>query len=730
MGCTASREVEANMLASDPPAMRQSVDERTEVELVRSAIVPIQTKDGCRGYETIEYWAQPKPGLVYATAPAPPPYPPRSVDPRAHAFAEGEPFASLAQELARRAMRWAGQPAPTHVFIRLMDSGSEGNVSADVLFLVNNKLRSPYHIDPSAERQRTLLKELATLWRAKITRKGAVGKHHPGDIIIQATALKAVPSVKLVGLSWSSHSCDTPGRRALWMEHFMNQGFENLNQSTHPGLSGSPTPTTTNITTTTTTPAVTRPTTVTSLTSVASTSRATPEASPGLRSVSAPNSPALSFVDPNNPDAKVPPRTQRWLESIEPTLLRMLRDILSWPPTKGRVHRLYIWLIHLRGRGPTVCVDLKDGSRVMISDSTLPTHPDPRGLRSKVAAHWSDLCRAGAPGVDHPAFMRLVGTPRGAAVCSQLAAEGIWQESALDHLCAPLLSGAFPAPPPHFSPQPDSRRGAAFATKFRPVAHQMIELARKWPPRGTRIRDIRIIFGADPMRGLAGYTLITGVSDQALDKGPSAAGDHPYVLQERVLLLFAEYWRNAKGEVPAAIVVQVHPSMPGVDIRAMWEEGEEARRGIGVTLHYLWRMFDDVRHSIPSMGAFDAPPPPDTNAYMFVLSNQFQQLAKACVLRALDWAGPGAEAAWVRLTEIEADFVSADVLLLMDGRVTLLHEFNNKTTAQQQLLFSIAKDWQALAAGGPVGSHHPGDIVIKGSLSNDNKVAVTVLGAS
>jgi hypothetical protein len=132
-------------------------------------------------------------------------------------------------------------------------------------------------------------------------------------------------------------------------------------------------------------------------------------------------------------------------------------------------------------------------------------------------------------------------------------------------------------------------RTAAFNATFRPVAQQMIALARGWSH--TPIREIRVILAADRARGLAGYTLITGAGDEALDKRPSAAGEHPYVLQERVLRLLAEYCRG--HEVPAAIVVQVHPSVGGVDVRAMWEEGEEARRGMGVTLHYLWRMFKE-----------------------------------------------------------------------------------------------------------------------------------------
>lgn len=304
---------------------------------------------------------------------------------------------------------------------------------------------------------------------------------------------------------------------------------------------------------------------------------------------------------------KPPPRTQRWLERAEPTLIRILDEILSWPPTKGRVHRLYIWLIHLQGRGPTVCVDLKDASREMIADSTLPTHPDRKALQSRVAAHWADLCRAGAPGVDHPAFMRLVGSPRGRAICAQLAADGVWQESALQPDARAIIERWYAArpddtrrssrPPRHPPASPPAsppshlvrERTAAFDATFRPVAQQMIALARGWSH--TPIREIRVILAADRARGLAGYTFITGTGDEALDKRPSAAGEHPYVLQERVLCLLADYCRD--HEVPAAIVVQVHPSVRGVDVRAMWEEGEEARRGMGVTLHYLWRMFKE-----------------------------------------------------------------------------------------------------------------------------------------
>ncbi|GMK58656.1 hypothetical protein CspeluHIS016_0600980 [Cutaneotrichosporon spelunceum] len=587
------------------------VDKLIELELVRTAMVPVNTRSGQVEYETLEYWAQLQPGVAYPIAPPPPPYLSRGMHPSAHAFVETEPFLSLGHDMVRRAMMWAG--APSHVWIRLMDGG-DGNVSADALFLVGDRLRTPFDIHPSVERQRALLADLATLW-CGFASQGLVGLHHPGDIVIQAT--REAP-VTLAGFDWNPHTCDTPGRRRLWLQHFISQGFEGLSyawprpRDSTAGPSGSQSLTSPNGAMARTTGPNARIAGPTGRPAISPTSGASSSGSSRRsRTLDTGNTqrlslPALSF---SGPSGELSPRNQRWVEDIEFILALLLSDILSWPPTRGRVHRLYIWLIHLRDRGPIACVDLKDASKAMIGGSMLPTHPDPGVLQTTVGQYWAEIRGIGDPGVDYPAAMRLVGNPRGRDSCPHLVVDGVWQESRLEPQVRAVIEqryaecgsptsstpsrSSYERLRPLARPRPLSAkcdRDAEFMAGFRPVARRMIAIAQAWP-HGRRIRVIRVILAADRALGLAGYTIITGEQDEALDKLRSAADDSQYVLQESVLQLMAEFCRTSP-DVPRAIVVQMHPAVHGIDVRMMWEEGEEALSGMGVTLHYLWQMFD------------------------------------------------------------------------------------------------------------------------------------------
>jgi hypothetical protein len=308
----------------------------------------------------------------------------------------GQHLNDIAAEAVNAALDWADQPELQlseiqAVWIRLTADGSEDkrSVSCDVAFLSQSQVLTPSEVHPSVELQQTLFKAVYRSWLA-LVEQGVVGVDYPGEIYFKHNVTgDGVFTMALSGISWAPHTFTEAGRRGPWIAQ-----LKALIAATH-GPPGSLTRLANEIT------ATDRPTIT-----------------------------AGSLVFKGMVRETLDARTTAFLQRAD-AIRDIVEDIMAWPATRGRIDILTVTLIHLKGRGATVRVDLSDRSGSLISDPPSAAHVHPHGLQERVARRWADLCRQGAVGVDHPVNVVLAATPKGATSLSEVSTKVEWAEADL-----------------------------------------------------------------------------------------------------------------------------------------------------------------------------------------------------------------------------------------------------------------------------------------------------------
>ncbi|CAK9787347.1 unnamed protein product [Cutaneotrichosporon oleaginosum] len=155
-------------------------------------------------------------------------------------------------------------------------------------------------------------------------------------------------------------------------------------------------------------------------------------------------SPTVSFV--GTPGEVMPERTRSLIQSHGQHLCNMMKEIMTWPPTLGRIDELHAYLVHMRGKGSTVHVRLFDTAGTDITASTSTGHQDATLLQNRVAGHWATLCREGQLEIAHPPMLILVAVPATGEL-KEVATRAIWVEAALPESARTAVQGYYEVRP-------------------------------------------------------------------------------------------------------------------------------------------------------------------------------------------------------------------------------------------------------------------------------------------
>lgn len=294
---------------------------------------------------------------------------------------------------------------------------------------------------------------------------------------------------------------------------------------------------------------------------------------------------------------------------------------MTWPPTLGRIDEIHVYLVHMRGRGATVNLQLFAASGAEITQSTVGDQ-NARVLHDRVAGHWAAICRTGHPEIDHPPMLVLVATPA-TGVLREVATRAVWVEAALPEAARVAVAQHYAARPGdnvdrrasgppqgsyYLPPSADQRTGlsvlalrnadgrpeltAAFVNSFSAQALKMIDLALSWPPRHRHVRGAILMLVQSEGRR-ASIALVDGANGEKLEVGESGTGQPPTVLQNRIGQLWAE--ECARGQAgthhPPVVFLttlgDVNPASPVFDISALWTD-QECLRLVGRTIPELY----------------------------------------------------------------------------------------------------------------------------------------------
>ncbi|BEI83837.1 hypothetical protein CcaverHIS002_0404410 [Cutaneotrichosporon cavernicola] len=366
------------------------------------------------------------------------------------------------------AVAWAGRSDIQVVWIRLTADDTK-SVSCDVAFLINSTVLTPFDLHPQVSKQKELLKSLSRPWLQTIVSTGTVGVDYPGDIVFK----KALSNnnMTIAGIDWTAHTFKNEGRRDPWIRQLKDQTRATL------GPPGS--------------------------LDIFACEFARPDRPTVVASAAGSCAP-LSFK--GMAGEALDAHTTTFLQSAVPTLRGIVDDIMSYPFTSA-IDMISICLLHIRGKGSTVRIDVTDASATLISNPLSASHVNPNGLQEKVAKRWADLCRQGVPEYDHPAMIALGASPKGARTIDQVSTKVVWRE-------ATML-----APQRGFV-------GRTYAT--RPGDH--VESHRSPSVRDTAHRPSRdsIVINADEIPGFINDVLASAFASSGIEIVPGPiAGNRP-----------------------------------------------------------------------------------------------------------------------------------------------------------------------------------------------------------
>ncbi|BEJ14490.1 hypothetical protein CspHIS471_0402570 [Cutaneotrichosporon sp. HIS471] len=298
----------------------------------------------------------------------------------------------ISGNLVDSAVAWTGRPDIQVVWIRLTADDTK-SVSCDVAFLINSTVLTAFDLHPQVSKQKELLKSLSRPWLQTIGSTGTVGVDYPGDIVFKKAL--ANNTTTLAGIDWTAHTFKDEGRRDPWIRQLKDQI-----RATHgpPGSLGI---------FATELERSDRPTVVVS----------------GAGSCA-----PLSFK--GMAGEALDAQTTKFLQSAAPTLRGIVDDIMSYPFTSA-IDMISICLLHIKGKGSTVRIDVTDASPTRINDPPSAAHVYPNGLQEKIAKRWADLCRQGVPEYDHPAMIALGASPKGARTLDRVSTKVVWREATM-----------------------------------------------------------------------------------------------------------------------------------------------------------------------------------------------------------------------------------------------------------------------------------------------------------
>jgi hypothetical protein len=381
MGCSSSRQEDILHPSTGERVTRDELKSEGageplwgEVELVVAA--PTGSKTGGGTLETFHDFSIWMPGTpLPPDAPGPPPLPSGEGDEAASQLLATPKFLLKALDMADTAAEWASPSKPTTVWIRLM-AGQQDRVSADAVFLINGRLKSPYDVHRETAKQKELLGALYAKWLAYLL-FGPTGSRRPGDIVLKCAVAGQDRKIEPVGVDWEPHTYFGYGKRDPWMASLRASEAHQLSQA----------PSTTLF---------------------------------------------LNRSDKYTLSPQEEASQSAFLERFQSFFPTLVAEALNWPPQYlGMVD---FFLLHPPGLEPLSRVMIMTAAGDDLADyrSRLGQHPSV--LMDSVQSQWDSLCREGAVGVHHPVSLgisaRLPIAPSGEKGELVLSVTPSWSEDA------------------------------------------------------------------------------------------------------------------------------------------------------------------------------------------------------------------------------------------------------------------------------------------------------------
>ncbi len=306
---------------------------------------------------------------------------------------------------------------------------------------------------------------------------------------------------------------------------------------------------------------------------------------------------------------------------------RMMDHIITWAPTFGRIAKIRLYLLHVRGKGATVKLMAYDTSGNNLFWAPGPEsgksngstgHPE---LVKRVAGEWTALCKYAklAPADMDTPVMLVLTAQTGTRMARHIAMQQMWSEDEIptawrqyvDQYYADRPGDSVEHPTDGFNPirvegsgpvreTPEERaRSVAFIKLFEPWAKAWVEAAVTWR-RGELVTGLIVVL-VDCPKGRAAVTLVSGRNGTHLDAVQSVAKQPPHVLQDKVADLWGGVCASVQARPPALLL-----TMPDVDLAnpyawatPLWDDASALR----VAGRNLSQLYTDVSSPHP-MGMF------------------------------------------------------------------------------------------------------------------------------
>lgn len=307
-------------------------------------------------------------------------------------------------------------------------------------------------------------------------------------------------------------------------------------------------------------------------------------------------------------EADVMQMTQDFMKRFNPVMSTMLVDILTWPPVEMAVGYVDITLVHVRGRGPTARVVLRDTSNNDITYIDTASFPDPTLLQDAVAKYWIDLCGTGVPDVHHPPYVAVHGPTPTSEGTGQLSMSVRWREHGFTDEERTAVADTYrlrPDEPPRPAPPRTSRfsfgslfRNAkagdqdAFFDAFGPTMSPMLSAAFGWRP-APNLTKVVVMLAHMPSRGPAARVAIFDNRGECF-VGMAADGRAPRALHDAVGQLWADFCTAHPTELPFVLTItgmlgdaSASGQSASFDLRGIWRPQDVSKGDeLHVTLLY------------------------------------------------------------------------------------------------------------------------------------------------